>query len=81
MTFTTSYGITIRSIHLSKCDPGATKGGSVFALGGDSGTGPHWHIETYRDGAIMPPPANILHWIATGQQPQPTLSRGDDDAE
>jgi murein DD-endopeptidase MepM/ murein hydrolase activator NlpD len=79
--FTTSYGVAVRSIHLSKCDAGRHRGGQVFALGGTSGTGPHWHIETYRDGAIFPPPASVIWWMVTGTEPKPALSTGGNDAE
>lgn len=75
--FTTSYGLTIRSIHLSKCDPGTHRGGQVFGLTGTSGTGAHAHIEVYRNGEIMPPPASVLWWLVTGEQPRPTIYRGD----
>lgn len=74
--FTTSYGLTVRSIHLSKCDGGKVNGGGVFALGGTSGTGPHWHVEAYRGGQIIPPPKELLWWMATGVQPKPYASRG-----
>jgi murein DD-endopeptidase MepM/ murein hydrolase activator NlpD len=74
--FTTSYGITIRAIHLSKCQGGKVKGGTVFGLTGTSGTGAHAHIETYRDGEIFAPPRIIVHWTVTGSKPSPIVSRG-----
>lgn len=66
---TTSYGIKVRSIHLSACYPGSHKGGDVFALTGTSGTGPHQHIEVYGENGIFSPPTSIAIWISTGTPP------------
>lgn len=55
--------------HLSRCQPGVYKVGSVFGVTGSAGTGAHLHFGTKYKGKWIAPPIGFAQWTLQGEKP------------